>query len=62
MNIIHQDELTEGEQVLSITNVFLFPQTGYDLQLKLNKTGYGSSLVWALSLGSFLGRQQRGKW
>lgn len=49
-------ELTEGEEVPSITNLFIFLQTGYNLQLKLNKTDYGSSLVWALSLGNFLGR------
>lgn len=62
MNIIHQDELTEGEQVPSITNLFIFLWTGYNLQLKLNQTGYGNSLVWALSLESFLERQWKGKW
>lgn len=62
MNIIHQNELTDGEQVPSIMNLFIFLRTGYNLQLKLDKTGYGNSLVWALSLESFLERQQRGKW
>lgn len=44
MSIIHQDGLTEGKQVPSITSLFIFLQTGYNLQLKLNTTGYGTQL------------------
>lgn len=35
MDIIHQNELTEGEQVPSGTKLFIFLQTGHHLQLKL---------------------------
>jgi len=31
MDIIHQDELTEGEQVPSSTKLFIFLQTGHHL-------------------------------
>lgn len=63
MDIIHQDELTEGEQVPSSTKLFIFLQAGHHLQLKLTRwVIIGSSLVWAPSLESFLGQQQRGKW